>query len=328
MLIFLGFAGCRSVSLHLEREVPAIRFWPGSNRRLSFHQPEEDILMYTAMAVVALTLGVTSGNLSPNPVWLDDYGVAQTRVAESGKPMVVFVGSGKEGQTRAIREGAFDPAIAKLLSGKFVCLYVDTNTRSGRVLADAFQIKDAGIVISDRTGKSQAFSSAVPVSKTELEIALSRYADEKVVPAGGPVPPGAVVPAGHAVYGGGPGYGYGGGCGKGWGGGCGKGFGFGGGCCFKGWGGGCCGKGYAAPVVVQPPAKVEPPKKVELKKVEVKPAPATVVVAQPMGYGGCGKGWGGGCCGWGGGCGKGFAGWGGGGCGQGWGGGFYGGCCK
>jgi hypothetical protein len=286
--------------------------------------------MYTAMAVVALTLGVTSGNLTPNPVWLDDYGVAQAQVAKAGKPMVVFVGAGKDGHTAAVREGAFDPAIAKLLSSKFVCLYVDTNTASGRKLADAFQIKNVGVVISNKSGLSQVFSSPVAIPRSDLERALVVYAEEQgvqktdtVVPAGGPVYGGRVIQVGGAAPAGGPGYmgGWGmGGSGWGMGGGGGKGgcCGFGGGY-GKGFGGGCFGKGQAAPVVLQaPPAKAPVVKKkemkMEMKKVDAKLAPGPVMVAQPMGYGGCFKGGFGGCCGFGG--------------GKGWGGGYYRGGCK
>ena len=48
-----------------------------------------------------------------------------------------------------VREGSFDPAVTKLLASKFVCVYVDTNTVSGRTLADSLQIASQGIVISD-----------------------------------------------------------------------------------------------------------------------------------------------------------------------------------
>lgn len=298
--------------------------------------------MYTAMAVVTLTMGLASGNVSQNPTWLKDYQLAQAQVSLAGKPMVVFVGSGATGYTAAVREGTFDPAVSKLLSNKFVCLYVDTTTTSGRKLADAFGIKNVGVVISDRSGNKQAFNASAALASAELEKTLVMYADEpatkpvEVVPAGGPVPMGGgVMQVGHTTGGYGyGGYGYGGGCcGKGgYGGGCGGGYGYGGGCC--GWGG-CCGKGgygYGAhPVVTTAPQPA--PAKVEMKKMEAAPAkaPAPVMAAPAMGYG---YGYGGGCCGWGGGCcGKGGYGYGGGcgggygyggGCGKGYGGGW---CC-
>jgi len=305
--------------------------------------------MNIAMAVVTLTLGLTSGNLTEKPTWLKDYQVAQAQVSRAGKPMVVFVGNGATGYTAAVRERAFDPAVSRLLSSKFVCVYVDTTTDSGRKLADAFEIKEVGVVISDRSGNKQAFSAATVLASADLEKALVKYADEpgvkpnEVVPAGGPVPAGGmVVPAGAMMGGPGYGYGYGGGygggvCGQGGYGYGGGGCGFGGGCCGKGGygggfgGGGCCfgghgrGNGYGAPVMVAAPAMAPGAPVATMPR----PAPLTpmmagqpMMVGQPMNRGGgcCGSGgFGGGCCGFGGGRGYGYGGYGGG-CG-------FGGCC-
>ena len=73
------------------------------------------------------------------------------------------------------REG-FDPAVSKLLADKFVCLYVDSTTAKGRALAAAFQVGDRGVVLSDRTGKTQAYSAAGTISRAELSRALLAYA--------------------------------------------------------------------------------------------------------------------------------------------------------
>src|SRR5689334_11190755 len=108
--------------------------------------------MYTAMALVALTVGSLSGT----PAWQKDYKAAQALVNAAGKPMAVFVGSGKTGYESAVRDG-FDPAVSKLLAEKFVCLYVDTATDKGKVLAAALQVGDRGVVVSDRTGKAQVY---------------------------------------------------------------------------------------------------------------------------------------------------------------------------
>jgi hypothetical protein len=286
--------------------------------------------MYTAMAFVALTSGMTAGNISQSPNYLSDYATAQMRVVEAGKPMVVFIGTGKTGYESVVREGKFDAAVNQLLSSKFVCLYVDTTTTSGRSLANALQIKNLGVVISDRAGTSQAYSASGAISQSELQRALVRYADgkeikgtETLVQGAGATPPVKVAPAPVAVapgYGSGCGTGYG----SGYGGGCcgfgGKGAGYGGGW-GGGWGGGCCGKGAATPVVHAVPVTKAP---VAPAPVKVAPAPVAHPVAAPAYGSGCGgKGFGGGCCGFGGGYGAGY----GGGCGKGYGGGWGGGCC-
>jgi hypothetical protein len=282
--------------------------------------------MYTAMAVVALTLSVTSGKISPTPAWLDDYQVAQARVADAGKPMAIVIGSGQAGWQTVVRDGGFDPAVTQLLAEKFVCLYADTTTAKGRQLSDALQVR-RGVVISDKTGRSQAFSASGTMSRTALASALARYADQPeiirtevqttttgpapvtaapggvVVQPGMAVPPGMVVQPGMAVPPapvmpgapagaccpptGGYAMGAGGCCGGGYSmGGCGKG-GHGGGCGLFGGGWGGGMGGCGG------------------------------------GYSaGCGMGGGHGCCGMFGGM---FGGWGGG-CGGGW--GHGGGCCK
>jgi hypothetical protein len=131
--------------------------------------------MYTAMALVALTMG----NLTSSPKWLDDYRAAQAQVTVAGKPMAVFVGSGKDGQVAAIRDG-FDPAVSRLLAEKFVCLYVDRSTPAGQKLAAALQVGDRGIVLSDRTGLTQAYSASGTISRAELSRALIAYGDVQV----------------------------------------------------------------------------------------------------------------------------------------------------
>src|ERR671930_112023 len=83
--------------------------------------------MYTAMAVVALTLSLTSGKVSPAPAWLDDYQVAK-----------------------------------------------------GRQLSDALRVRQ-GVVISDKTGRSQAFRASGTVSRTDFASALARYAGQPEV---------------------------------------------------------------------------------------------------------------------------------------------------
>jgi len=205
--------------------------------------------MFTTMAVIALS-ALTAGNVASAPVWLDDYRVAQAQVGASGKPMAVFVGSGKAGWGSVVGSTALDPAVSKLLSEKFVCLYVDTTTQSGRSLAVALQVADRGLVISDKSGRSQAYSASGSVSPVEMQRALIAYANQTEVrttevQSGSVITTQATAPvAGPApVYVGGPGYmggsgymGSPGGCSTGmYGGG---GYGMGHGCCGMFGGGG------------------------------------------------------------------------------------------
>jgi hypothetical protein len=129
------------------------------------------------MAVVALTTSLSTANLSPTPTWLNDYGTAQQRVLAVQKPMAVFVGSGQDGWGKVLKDGIVDPAVKRLLADKYVCLYVDTDTTSGRALANSFEVASRGLIISDRKGTSQAYSLSGTLTKAELAQTLDKYAD-------------------------------------------------------------------------------------------------------------------------------------------------------
>ena len=129
------------------------------------------------MAAATLAAGISPSTLSPEPAWLSDYSAAQTRVAAVGKPMAVFVGSGKDGWGKVVRDGALDPEVRRLLANKFVCVYVDTDTAAGRSLAGAFEVAGKGLVISDRAGTSQAYSLSGDLTRDELSRTLAKYAD-------------------------------------------------------------------------------------------------------------------------------------------------------
>ena len=112
--------------------------------------------MLTYMAVVALATGISTATLSPTPKWLDDYGLAQQRVAVVKKPMAVFVGIGKDGWGSIVRDGSIDPAVKKLLAEKFICVYVDTETSYGKTLATKFEVASRGLIMSIRRLVSKA----------------------------------------------------------------------------------------------------------------------------------------------------------------------------
>jgi Protein of unknown function, DUF255 len=136
--------------------------------------------MFTYMAVVALTSSISTANIATAPNWFNDYATAARHVADVHKPMAVFVGSGKDGWGKVVREGALDDAMKKLLAQKFVCVYVDRDTAAGRSLAGSFEVASRGLIISDRAGTSQAFSLSGDLTGAELVRTLEKYADTDV----------------------------------------------------------------------------------------------------------------------------------------------------
>ena len=133
--------------------------------------------MYTFMAVIALSSSVS--NVPPTPTWHDDYAQAYRKVAQAHRPMAVFVGSGKDGWTKVVRDGVSD-SVKKLLAQNYVCVYVDTDTASGKALASQFEVASRGLIISDKTGNKQAYSLSGSLTRSELVLALERYADKDV----------------------------------------------------------------------------------------------------------------------------------------------------
>jgi hypothetical protein len=135
--------------------------------------------MFTAIAIVALTFGATTANLSLNPVWQDDYAQALRRVGVVHKPLAVFVGSAKSGWGDVVRDGT-DAAVNRLLAQKFVCVFIDTDSASGKAMATQFEVASRGLIISDKTASSQAYSLSGTLTRAELVQTLEKYSDKDV----------------------------------------------------------------------------------------------------------------------------------------------------
>src|SRR5262249_7208563 len=105
--------------------------------------------MYTSVAMVALTGFLAGAPAKSSPSWLDDYDVALLRGKREGKPLAVFIASGPEGYKKVCRNRTMTQGMKELLAKEYVCVYVNTNRRTGKKWARAFGL-DKGIVISDR----------------------------------------------------------------------------------------------------------------------------------------------------------------------------------
>jgi hypothetical protein len=135
--------------------------------------------MYTSVTIVALTsLLALPGTDGPN--WQTDYFAARKQAATAGKPVAVVFGSGQAGHAKVAREG-WNAAALKALTDHYVCCYVDVSTPTGQQLAKAFEItRGVGLVLSDRTGKVQAFHTDGDLSVGDLRRCLERFADPNV----------------------------------------------------------------------------------------------------------------------------------------------------
>jgi hypothetical protein len=136
--------------------------------------------MCTSFALVALTGLLPLSGLNA-PSWQSDYFAARKEAVAAGKPVAVVFGSGPAGHAKVAREG-LNAATRKALADNYICCYVDVSTPTGQQLAKAFEItKGVGLVLSDRTGKVQAFHTDGDLSVGDLRRCLERFADPNVV---------------------------------------------------------------------------------------------------------------------------------------------------
>ena len=99
---------------------------------------------------------VSIGQVVNAPVWQADYSAARSQAIAQKKPLAVVLGTGANGMDKVVV--GLDKETQKRLANDFVCVYVDTSSPNGKLLATAFEIVGGqGVVLSDRSAKSQAF---------------------------------------------------------------------------------------------------------------------------------------------------------------------------
>ena len=131
-------------------------------------------MITTTLAVIALAGGLSAGNI-PSPNWQKDYAQALAVASSEGKPVAVFISQGNATPGKVVTEGPIPSDAAKLLRDKYVCVYLDTQTTSGKAMATQFALSE-GLIISSPGGKYQALRHSGSVSGTDLTGTLTRYA--------------------------------------------------------------------------------------------------------------------------------------------------------
>lgn len=134
--------------------------------------------MYTSFALLALAGFLAPADVKESPSWLSNYTEARKLGEKEQKPIAVFIGTGEAGWQKLCSEGKIGSEAEQLLKQKYVCLYVNTATKHGQQLATAFEMADnLGIVISDATGRLQAFRHEGDLVRGDLVRYLNRYSD-------------------------------------------------------------------------------------------------------------------------------------------------------
>ena len=164
-------------------------------------------MIVTTFCVLALASGLDLGISPANPRWQTDYSLALTRASAEKKPIAVFISHGSDTIKRMTTDGVISADAAKLLTASYVCLYLNTDTPTGKELASRFEMNE-GLVISSPGGSVQAYRYVGSVPGTTLTQELTHYATagqpSTTVSAGAvPTRPTTVVPAGYVIVSGG-----------------------------------------------------------------------------------------------------------------------------
>jgi hypothetical protein len=135
--------------------------------------------MYTSAVLVALTSFLAHEEMAlARHGWLNDYSAACQRGRALHKPLAVFIGSGDVGWEKITKEDSSGNDVKEILASHYVCVYLDTTKDEGRQLARAFAVyAGQGMVLSDSSGKLQAFHHDGDLDSSELDKYLRRYAD-------------------------------------------------------------------------------------------------------------------------------------------------------
>src|SRR5262245_56933397 len=137
--------------------------------------------MYTSLVLLAFEVGAAA---IPAPVWTNDYGLAVRRATAEGKPLAVFIGSGKKGWADVCENGEPSATARRLLEEQYVCLYVNAAQPAQRHLVEAFEAERLPmLVVSDRSGVYQAYRHPGRLSDARLvEVLQTCYRGEVAQP--------------------------------------------------------------------------------------------------------------------------------------------------
>ena len=138
--------------------------------------------MFTSTLVIALA-GFLATTALESPSWHADYDSAQRLGREEHKPLAVFIGCGKAGWNRVSQDGQLGKDVKRLLAKNYIFVYIDTDVKAGKDLASAFEVPEGlGLIVSDHSGKYQAFRHEGDLPSEHLLRYLNRYADpERIV---------------------------------------------------------------------------------------------------------------------------------------------------
>jgi hypothetical protein len=140
---------------------------------------QEDIWMYTSIMLVALSgLAASPVREATDSPWLTDYMTAYEKGQSEKKPLVLVFGKGADGAGLICKEGKLDKEAEDLLRSKYVCLYIDIDSQSGKPIAEGFKVASApSLMLTDHSQHAIAVRHSGTVSQSDLVNGLKKYAE-------------------------------------------------------------------------------------------------------------------------------------------------------
>jgi hypothetical protein len=125
-----------------------------------------------------LALSAYAATFPVNPSWHSDYSAAAAQGIRENKPLAIFLAPGPAAWDKVLHDGTLSPDAQRLLTTKYVPVYLNTETAPGRRLASSFEMPGGvGLVLSDREGERQAYWHEGILEVEELTRALEKNAD-------------------------------------------------------------------------------------------------------------------------------------------------------
>ncbi len=135
--------------------------------------------------LIAVVVAWSSSNpqiMQSSMKWEENYVQAKELGARLQKPLAVFVGSGAEGWKQVVREGNLNATVRQELRERFVPVYVNAESETGKQLVEAFELASKrGLIVSDRTGGLMAFHQDGIMELADLTKQLSRLGNPEHV---------------------------------------------------------------------------------------------------------------------------------------------------
>jgi hypothetical protein len=136
--------------------------------------------MHSLVIALALSQAPPAPSTAGEPVWFTVYGQAWQHGHEGHKPLAVFIGAGATGWEQLAEEGQLGKDVLKVLSTRYVCVYLDTEKPESRLVARRLDVPAGpALIVSSPGAAFQAFRHVGALCEEDLMFFLERFADPR-----------------------------------------------------------------------------------------------------------------------------------------------------